>query len=64
MIFGSDDFFGRMFDFDGDSKTDMLEAFMGLQILEDLYRENDRDKDAVPEKDKEPEKEKEKNKNR
>ena len=51
MIFGNDDFFGGMFDFNGDGRTDMIEAYMGFQILEEMDREDDPDEDTETEKE-------------
>ena len=50
MIFG-DDFFGGLFDFNGDGHTDMIEAYMGFQILQEMDREDDRDEEDDPEKE-------------
>ena len=43
MIFDNDGFFGGMFDFDGDGRTDDIEAAMGFQILDEISREDDKD---------------------
>ncbi len=40
-MWGNDDFFGGMFDFNGDGQTDEIEAAVGFQILDDLSREYD-----------------------
>ncbi len=45
MIWDNDDFFGGMFDFDGDGKTDAVEAAIGFQILDEMNREDDEDED-------------------
>ena len=50
MIFG-DDFFGGMFDFDGDGRTDLFEAYLGFQILEEMRREDDQEEDPETEKE-------------
>ena len=44
MIRNNDDFFGGMFDFNGDGKTDAVEAALGFQVLEEIDREDDNDK--------------------
>ena len=51
MIFGNDGLFGGMFDFDGDGHTDMIEAYMGFQILQEMDREADRDEDDETEEE-------------
>ena len=48
MIWGNDDFFGGMFDFNGDGRTDAVEAAIGFQVLEEM----DRDDDEEAEEDK------------
>jgi hypothetical protein len=35
-----DDFFGDMFDFDGDGKTDIVEEAIGFQIFEEIMKED------------------------
>ncbi len=44
MIWNNDDFFGGMFDFNGDGQTDAVEATIGLQVLDEISRE-DKDTD-------------------
>ncbi len=51
MVWGNDDFFGGMFDFNGDGHTDMVEAYLGFQILEEADREDDEDDDSDKEKE-------------
>ena len=41
MTWNNDDFFGGMFDFNGDGKTDTIEAALGYQILAEIGREDD-----------------------
>ena len=48
MIWDNDDFFGGMFDFNGDGQTDAVEAAIGFQVLEEM----DRDDDEEAEEDK------------
>ena len=43
MIWDNDDFFGGMFDFNGDGQTDAIEASIGFQILDEMDQENDED---------------------
>ena len=43
MIWNNDDFFGGMFDFNDDGQTDAVEATIGIQVLDEISRE---DKDA------------------
>ena len=38
MIWDNDDFFGGMFDFNGDGQTDAVEAALGYQILDEMDR--------------------------
>ena len=38
MVRGNDDFFGGMFDFNGDGQTDSVEAALGYQILDEMDR--------------------------
>ena len=38
------DFFGGIFDFNRDGKTDVMEAMIGLQMLEDTNKEFDNPK--------------------
>ena len=46
MFFGSNDFFGGMFDFNGDGQTDAVEAAIGFQVLDEMDREDDEDNDS------------------
>lgn len=48
MVWGNDDFFGGMFDFNSDGQTDAVEAAIGFQVLEEM----DRDDDEEAEEDK------------
>ena len=48
MIWDNDDFFGGMFDLNGDGQTDAVEAAIGFQVLEEM----DRDDDEEAEEDK------------
>ena len=41
MIWNNDDFFGGMFDFNGDGQTDAAEAALGYQILNEMSRESE-----------------------
>lgn len=41
MIWDNDDFFGGMFDFNGDGQTDTVEAALGYQILDEISREDE-----------------------
>ena len=41
MIWDNDDFFGGMFDFNGDGQTDAVEAAIGFQVLEEMDRDDD-----------------------
>ena len=43
MIWDNDDFFGGMFDFNGDGQTDAVEAAIGFQVLDEMTREDDKD---------------------
>ena len=45
MVWGNDDFFGGMFDFNGDGRTDAVEAALGFQILDEMDRGDDEDND-------------------
>ena len=38
-MWNNDDFFGGMFDFNGDGQTDAVEATLGSQILDEMDRE-------------------------
>ena len=46
MIWDNDEFFGGMFDFNGDGQTDEMEAAIGFQILNEMSREDDDNDDA------------------
>ena len=46
MIWDNDDFFGGLFDFNGDGQTDAIEASIGFQILDDMDREDDEDSES------------------
>ena len=46
MIWNNDDFFGGMFDFNGDGRTDAVEAALGCQILDEMDLEDDEDNDS------------------
>ena len=46
MILNNDDFFGGMFDFNGDGQTDSVEAAIGFQILDEMDREDNEDNDS------------------
>ena len=46
MVWGNDDFFGGMFDFNADGQTDVVEAAIGFQILDEMDREDDEDNDS------------------
>ena len=46
MIWDNDDFFGGMFDFNGDGQTDAIEASIGFQVLDEMDREDDEDNDS------------------
>jgi hypothetical protein len=45
MIWNNNDFFGGMFDFNGDGQTDAVEAAIGFQVLDEMSRENNKDGD-------------------
>ena len=45
MVWGNDDFFGEMFDFNSDGQTDAVEAAIGFQVLDEMDREDDEDKE-------------------
>lgn len=55
MIWNNDDFFGGMFDFDGDGKTDAIEAALGYQILDEMSQSNENNKNQdeqfIPQRD-------------
>lgn len=48
MIWDNDDFFGGMFDFNGDDQTDAAETALGFMILDEMswdeQNEDDSDK--------------------
>ena len=46
MVWGNDDFFGGMFDFNSDGQTDAIEAAIGFQILDEMDRKDDEDNDS------------------
>ena len=46
MVWGNDDFFGGIFDFNGDGQTDSVEAALGYQILNEMDRKNDEDNNS------------------
>ena len=46
MIWNNDDFFGGMFDFNGDGQTDAVEAAIGYQILDEMSRDNNKDRES------------------
>ena len=47
MIWDNDDFFGGMFDFNGDGQTDAVEVAIGIQVLDEMSREDeDSDEDG------------------
>ena len=41
MIWDNDDFFGGMFDFNSDGQTDVVEAAIGFQVLDEMSRDDD-----------------------
>ncbi len=43
MIWGCDVFSGSMFNFNGDGKTDTVEAAIGFQFLDELRKEGEDD---------------------
>ena len=45
MASKKDDFFGGMFDFSGDGKTDLGEQFIAYKIFEEVTKEDDPDSD-------------------
>lgn len=45
MASNSDDFFGGLFDFNGDGKTDLAEQFVAFKILEDIEKEESDEED-------------------
>ena len=42
MAFDNDDFFGGIFDFDGDGQTDDAEAAIGFMIMDEWSREDEK----------------------
>lgn len=44
MIWDNDDFFGGMFDFNGDGQTDAVEAAIGFQVLDEMGQSNENNK--------------------
>ena len=46
MVWGNDDFFSGMFDFNGDGQTDAAEAVLGFQILDEMDLEDGEDNDS------------------
>ena len=51
MILDNNDFFAGMFDFNGDGKTDFIEAAIGFQILDEMRREEEDGKKKNDEKE-------------
>ena len=49
MFWDDTDFFGGMFDFNGDGHTDFVEMALGFQILDEMDREADDDKNSEDE---------------
>ena len=45
MIWDNDDFFGGMFDFNGDGRTDLIETAIGYQVLDEMAREEGEEQD-------------------
>lgn len=45
-MWGNDDCFGGMFDFNGDGQTDAVEATLGYQILDEIDREDNENNDS------------------
>ncbi len=45
MIWDNDDFFGGMFDFNGDGQTDAVEAAIGFQVLDEMRHEDNKDEE-------------------
>ena len=41
----SSDFFGGIFDFNKDGKTDFSEKFLGFMIMQDMMNEEEEDRD-------------------
>ena len=46
MIWDNDDFFGGMFDFNGDGRTDAVKAVLGCRILDEMEREGENKDDS------------------
>ena len=40
MVWGNDDFFGGMFDFNGDGQTDAAETTLGCRILDEMEQKD------------------------
>ena len=45
MIWNNDDFFGGMFDFNGDGQTDAAEEALCFMILDEMSRKNNEEED-------------------
>lgn len=45
-MFNDNDFFGGMFDFDGDGHTDISEEYLAFQMMNDLEEEDDYSEDS------------------
>ena len=43
MVWGNDDFFGGMFDFNSDGQTDAVEAAIGFQVLDEMDRDDNQE---------------------
>ena len=43
MVWGNDDFFGGMFDFNSDGQTDAVEVAIGFQVLEEMDRDDNQE---------------------
>ena len=43
MMTCCDDLFGGLFDFDGDGDTDLAEMILGLHILDELQKEEEKE---------------------
>ena len=41
MVWDNEDFFGGMFDFNGDGQTDAVEAAIGFQVLDELSQNDE-----------------------
>ena len=46
-MWNNDDFFGGMFDFNGDSQTDSVEAALGYQIPDEMGHDNNEAEDET-----------------